>query len=130
LEAEIMSNSTVRAVLLVDALVSGATGLLLAVAAPVLESWLGLPAALLRYAGLVLLPFAVAVAWLGSQAAPPKTGVQAIVASNFAWVAASILLLVAGGVNPTALGVAFCAVPGGGGLRPGRTPVHGLAQGS
>ena len=102
-----MSNSTVRPVLLVDALVSGATGLLLAFAAPMLESWLGLPAALLRSAGLVLLPFAVAVAWLGSQAAPPKAGIQAIIAINFAWVAASILLLVAGGVNPTALGVAF-----------------------
>ena len=102
-----MSNSTVRPVLLADALVSGATGLLLAVAAPMLESWLGLPAALLRYAGLVLLPFAAVVAWLGSQAAPPRAGVQAIIATNFAWVAASILLLVAGGVNPTALGIAF-----------------------
>ena len=32
---------------------------------------------------------------------------RAIIAANFAWVAASILLLVAGGVNPTALGMAF-----------------------
>jgi hypothetical protein len=102
-----MSNSTVRPVLLVDALVSGATGLLLAFAAPMLESWLGLPAPLLRYAGIILLPFALVVGWIGKSAAPPRGAVKAIVATNFAWVAASILLLVAGRVTPTALGVGF-----------------------
>jgi hypothetical protein len=56
---------------------------------------------------LVLLPFALVVGWLGSQAAPSRGAVKAIVATNFAWVAASILLLVAGNVNPTALGIAF-----------------------
>lgn len=102
-----MSHSTVRPVLLVDAIVSGATGALLAAGAPLLESWLGLPAPLLRYAGIILLPFALVVGWLGSQAAPSRGAVKAIIATNFAWVAASILLLVAGGVNPTALGIAF-----------------------
>lgn len=102
-----MSNSTVRPVLLVDALVSGATGALLVIVAPMLEAWLGLPAPLLRYAGIILLPFALVVGWIGKQAAPPRGAVKAIVVTNFAWVAASILLLVAGGVNPTALGVAF-----------------------
>lgn len=102
-----MSSSTVRPVLIIDALISGATGALLVIAAPMLESWLGLSAALLRYAGVILLPFAMVVGWLGSQAAPPRAAVKAIVATNFAWVAASILLLVAGGVNPTTLGIAF-----------------------
>ena len=101
------SASFVRRLLLTDALVSGATGALMAGAAPILESWLGLPTALLRFAGIALLPFAAVVGWLALQISPARAGVQAIVATNFAWVAASILLLVAGGVNPTALGIAF-----------------------
>ena len=79
----------------------------MAVAAPMLEPWLGLPAGLLRYAGLILLPFAAIVAWLGMQSAPARGGVRAIIVTNFAWVAASVLLLVVGGLNPTALGIAF-----------------------
>jgi hypothetical protein len=101
------STSFVRRLLLTDALVSGATGALMAVAAPLFEAWLGLPATLLRIAGIALLPFAAVVGWLALQTAPARTAVQAIIAANFVWVAASILLLVAGGVNPTALGVAF-----------------------
>lgn len=53
-----MSSSTVRPVLIVDALISGATGALLVITAPMLETWLDLPAPLLRYAGIILLPFA------------------------------------------------------------------------
>ena len=101
------STVLVRRLLITDAVVSGATGALMAIAAPALESWLGLPAPLLRYAGLALLPFAAVVGWLAMQNPPSRTGVRAIVAANFAWVAASILLLVAGGLNPTALGIAF-----------------------
>ena len=104
------SNSSdlfVRRLLLADAVISGATGALMAVAATLLEPWLGLPAGLLRFAGIVLLPFAAGVAWLGWQPAPARAGVRAIIATNFAWVAASVLLLVAGSVSPTGLGIAF-----------------------
>lgn len=101
------SASFIRRLLLTDSLVSGATGALMAGAAPILESWLGLPAPLLRFAGIALLPFAAVVGWLALQTSPARAGVQAIVATNFAWVAASILLLVAGGLNPNALGIAF-----------------------
>jgi hypothetical protein len=83
------STSFVRRLLLTDALVSGATGALMAGAATLLESWLGLPAALLRFAGIALLPFAALVGWLGLQSAPARAGVKAIIAANFAWVAAS-----------------------------------------
>jgi hypothetical protein len=72
-----------------------------------LEPWLGLPAPLLRFAGIALLPFAAIVGWLALQTSPARAGVRAIIATNFAWVAASILLLLVGGVNPTALGIAF-----------------------
>jgi hypothetical protein len=101
------SISFVRRLLLTDALVSGATGAMMAGAAPILEPWLGLPAPLLRFAGIALLPFAAIVGWLALQTSPARAGVRAIIATNFAWVAASILLLLVGGVNPTALGIAF-----------------------
>ena len=101
------STSFVRGLLLTDSLVSGATGALMAGAAPILEPWLGLPVPLLRFAGIALLPFAAVVGWLARQTSPARAGVQAIIAANFAWVFASILLLLAGGVNPTALGIAF-----------------------
>jgi hypothetical protein len=47
------------------------------------------------------------VGWLALQTSPARAGVQTIIAANVAWVAASVLLLLAGGVNPTALGIAF-----------------------
>ena len=101
------STSFVRRILFADSLISGVTGALMAFAAPLLESWLGLPAPLLRVAGIALLPFAAVVGWLALQTSPARAGVQAIIAANFAWVAASILLLLVGGVDPTALGIAF-----------------------
>ena len=101
------STSSVRGLLFTDSLVSGATGVLMVGTAPILESWLGLPSALLRFAGIALVPFAGVVGWLALQASPARAGVRAIIAANFAWAGASILLLLAGGVKPTALGVAF-----------------------
>ena len=50
------SNSFLRTVLLADAIASGATGLLMIAGAGLLEGLLGLPVALLREAGLVLIP--------------------------------------------------------------------------
>ena len=54
-----------RRVLILDAIASAATGLFMFAGAALLEQWLNLPATLLRYAGLSLLPFAAIVAWLG-----------------------------------------------------------------
>jgi hypothetical protein len=96
-----------RRALLLDAAISGATGALLALGAGFLDSLLGLPAILLREAGIVLLPFAAAVLWLATRASPPRGAVWAVVAINGAWAAASLLLLVSPWVAPTALGYAF-----------------------
>ena len=49
-------SSLLRRVLLTDALVSGATGLLMLSGATLLTRLLALPEPLLRYAGLVLMP--------------------------------------------------------------------------
>jgi len=96
-----------RRVLLADAATSGASGLLMTLAAGPLADWLGVPAALLRYAGLSLLPFAALVAYLATREAPPRGAVWAVIVLNALWAADSILLLAGGWVGPTALGYAF-----------------------
>jgi hypothetical protein len=90
-----------------DAAISGATGLLMALGAGVLAGLLGLPAGLLRYAGLSLLPFAALVVLLARRDPPSHPSVWAVIGVNAAWVAGSILLLLSGAVAPNGLGYAF-----------------------
>jgi hypothetical protein len=101
------TSTFLRRALLADAAASGATALLLIAAAGLLEGLLGLPAALLRGAGLVLVPYVAFVILTGTRGTISHGAVWAIVAANVAWAAASLLLLVSGWVAPTALGYAF-----------------------
>jgi hypothetical protein len=96
-----------RNVLLADALVSGATGALMALAAGVLEPMLQVPATLLRVAGLALLPYAAFVALLARRDAPPRGLVWAVVACNALWAIDCVALLFTGWIDPSVLGVAF-----------------------
>jgi hypothetical protein len=66
---------------------------------------LGLPETLLLWAGLALLPYAAALALLGRRERLGRGTVQAVIAGNLAWVAASLALLL--WASPTALGYAF-----------------------
>lgn len=94
-----------RKVLLADALLSGATGLLLIFGSGLLKGLLGLPIELLQTAGLILIPFALLVGYLGTREAISGSAVLAVVIANAAWAAGSLLLLMV--VAPTALGYAF-----------------------
>lgn len=96
-----------RYALLADALASGATGLLAFAGAGVLADLLGLPTALLRYAGLVLLPYAAFLIWLGTRSSIAPRTVWAVVAVNALWAIDSVVLLASGWVTPTALGIGF-----------------------
>jgi hypothetical protein len=96
-----------RAALTLDALSSAGMGLLLAAGSSALAPLLGIPSGQLRAAGLVLLPFAAAVAFVASRAQPPRLLVQAVIALNALWVVESIAVLLLGWVQPTGLGVAF-----------------------
>ncbi len=93
--------------LILDAAATGATMLLAILGAGVLAGVLGLPAGLLRGAGLILIPFVALVAWAGMRARPARAVVATIIGLNALWVAASIGLLIGGWVSPTALGYAF-----------------------
>jgi hypothetical protein len=68
---------------------------------------LGLPVALMREAGLLLVPYVAFVAYVGTRETISRPAVQAIIAINVLWVAASIGLLMSGYLAPTVLGYAF-----------------------
>lgn len=102
-----MNYSFLRRVLALDAVASGAMGLGLAVFAPLLAGWLGLPLDLLRESGLVLLPWAAYVGFLATRRQPPRIGVWSVIALNALWTIDSIVLLMTGWVDPSALGYAF-----------------------
>ena len=95
-----------RLILFADAAASGATAALLVAGAGLLERLLGLPVALMREAGLLLIPYVVLVVFVASRPSVAVAAVNAIITINAAWTAASVLLLASGWVAPTLLGVA------------------------
>jgi hypothetical protein len=103
-----MSSSVfLRRALLVDAAASGLTGALMLAGAGMLTDLLGLPAALLRGAGLVLVPYVAFVAIVGARARISTAAVWAVIACNAVWTVASVALVIDGFVTPTALGTVF-----------------------
>jgi len=100
------SNLFLRYALLVDAVASGLTGLLLIAGADLLTGLLGLPVALMRESGLLLIPYVALVAFVGTREAIPLAAVKLIIALNVLWVLGSVALLI-GFVVPTMLGYAF-----------------------
>lgn len=101
------SSSFLRRALLADAVASGAAGLVMALGADVLAEWLRVPAGLLFYAGLSLVPFAALVAYVATRERIAPAAVWAVIACNAVWAADCVLLLAAGWVEPAALGQAF-----------------------
>jgi len=101
------SASFLRLALVADAVISGATGLMMTFGADLATGLLGLPAPLLRFAGLSLLPFAAVVAFIGLREKISRPAVWGVIVYNALWVADSILLLASGLIAPTALGYAF-----------------------
>ncbi len=102
-----------RWALLLDALASGLCGLLFVAMAPALAGWLMIPAALLHWVGLGLLPYALLVGMLAkhsntlNHAAWPRRATWGVVAINLLWVFDSAVLLLSGWILPNALGTAF-----------------------
>lgn len=96
-----------RYALFADAIASGATGALLIAGAGFLDGLLGLPVALMREAGLLLVPYVAFVAFVGTRETIARPAVQTIIAINIVWTVCSIGLLLTDYVAPTALGTAF-----------------------
>src|SRR5262245_6465496 len=98
-------SGLLRQALLADALLTGATGLLLVLGAPYLAGLLELPEALLRSAGLVLLPFVGFVAYVARGERFLRSALWAVIVINALWAVGSITLLLSGWVAPNLLGV-------------------------
>ncbi len=112
MSATTSSQSVARRALGLDAAATAALGVLLVAAAGTLEPTLGLPAGLLRWAGLVLVPFAGVLGYLATRPRVSERAMWAIIGCNVLWAADSMLLLASGWVQATALGAAFVVAQG------------------
>lgn len=100
-------NSFLKNTLLLDAVVSGAAAVLMAVGAGLLGPFLNLPVSLLFWAGIVLLPWVALLVVLSRRPSLSRMVLLDVVLVNVAWVVASIGILAFGFVEPNMLGVAF-----------------------
>jgi hypothetical protein len=101
-------RALLRDAIRLDAVVTGAAGVLLAAGAPVLDGVLGVRPAVLGALGLFLIGYAVALLVL-ARAGAPATWVKAVIAANVLWVAASVVAVLADWLTLTAFGTA-CAL--------------------
>jgi hypothetical protein len=103
----VRSSPLLRRVLAADALVSAASALLMSAGNLPLSALLGLPRPLLLVAGLLLVPYALAVAWMAARRRLPGATVSVVIVANVAWAAACTALLLDALVQPTAAGRGF-----------------------
>lgn len=96
-----------RRALLTDAALAVIAGIALVVAAGSLGAFLELPAAALRIAGVIFIPFGAFAGWLGSRARVRRTLVFAVIVLNILWAVDSVLLVLSGRVVTTLLGECF-----------------------
>jgi hypothetical protein len=102
------SPVVIHRLLLADALLSGLTGIAMVALGGRVAPLLNIPAPLMRTAGIALLPFAVMVFYFARHVTRSRLGT--VVGLNLAWVAASVMMLVARVIEPTTLGTVFVIV--------------------
>lgn len=96
-----------RNVLLADAASCLGCGLLQVAWPGTVTAVLGLPATLLTPTGIFLLLYGALVGWLATRRPVPRAPVWLLAFGNIGWGLACVALLVAGGLQPTALGTAY-----------------------
>jgi hypothetical protein len=105
----IETSTFLRRILVLDAISCAGLGLLLATFGGWLSGTLNLPSALLQQASIVLLPFALLLAFLSTRARLPRAAVWAVIVANAIWAIDSIVLLFTGWVQPSLLGYLLVA---------------------
>ena len=95
-------GSLLRLSLQLDAVASGALGLLSLVAAPVLDGFLGMPVALLVSVGSLVTAYAAVLWTVATRSRIPRPAVGVVIAGNLLWVAASVAVVAAGWFSLTA----------------------------
>ncbi len=103
------AQTFLRRVLTLDAVTSGAMGLMLIAGAGLLGPMLNLPVPLLRGVGLSLIPFVALVAYAATRSPASRSIALTVAVLNAVWVVASIGLLMSGLVAPNILGTVFVA---------------------
>ncbi len=101
-----------RRVLFIDAATCVAMALLLTLSSRMLNDFLELPAQLLFYAGISLFPFAAYLAYLGTRERIASPFVWSVIMLNALWTFDSVLILLAGWVEPNVFGNAFVVAQG------------------
>ena len=102
-----LMSRLLKLALVVDAIATATTGLLLAFFGGSLASLLGLPASLLQVTGVILLPYAAVVGYLAAREHVSAAAIWAVIVVNVLWAVDSIALLFTGWITPTGLGTAF-----------------------
>jgi small-conductance mechanosensitive channel len=101
------TSPLLRWALLADALASGGMALLLLLLAAPLAGLLAIPERFLFEVGVILVPYAALVGYLGTRERLPTWIVWAVIAANILWVLDSVLLTMSDWIEPSALGLAF-----------------------
>lgn len=104
---QVHSSPLLRLALLVDAVISGASGVLQVAAPERLSTTLQLPQALLEGTGQFYLAYAAALLWLATRQRLWLPLAQLIVFGNLAWGLAGLAGLLSDGLTPNALGTGF-----------------------
>ncbi|HKA56992.1 MAG TPA: hypothetical protein VKD28_00095 [Gemmatimonadales bacterium] len=97
-------DNLLRRALLLDATASGSMGALFALLSRPLSALLGLPAGLLHWVGLFLIPFAAFLVWLARRPLVPPSLVYSVIIGNVLWVVGSAAIIPTGMVSPSPLG--------------------------
>jgi hypothetical protein len=105
-----LNRLDLRAILTLDAIASGAMGLLLLLGATFLDSVFDLPVNFLRVTGAILLPWTVALIVVARRQSVNRSAVLGIIVINVAWIVGSLVLLATTWVDPSAVGVTFVIV--------------------
>lgn len=90
-----LEERRLRAVLLIDAAVTGANGLAYVMAATLLTTLLGPPVPFLIGIGVFLVCYAVVILLVGRARSTPPTGVKFAIVLNIAWPVASVIHVIA-----------------------------------
>ncbi|MFG3422578.1 hypothetical protein [Micromonospora sp. NPDC047730] len=93
-----------------DAIGSGGNGVVYVAVAAIFGEMFGLPAGFLYPAGVFLVAYAAALLVLASRPVVSRAAVGVVMGVNVAWVAASVMVLVAGWFPLTGLGTALVIV--------------------
>jgi hypothetical protein len=108
--AATVDSPLLRFALKADAAVTGANAALYLAAAPLLDSWLGVPLGVLLAIGAFLAVFAGLVYRLATRPAMPRAAVAAVIAANVVWAVDSFVALGLDWFTPTVAGQVLIAV--------------------